>query len=524
MTPTPRAPILAAGRTCWALVAADASGLLIDARSYYRAFCAAARSARRSILLAGWRFSSSHHLLRGRDAAQAGTQATLLPFLRALCAANPELRIHVLAWDFSFNYALEWELFQNGTFQRGPDDPIQFRFDDQHCIGGSHHQKFVVIDGRLGFVGGIDFCDNGWDDRRDQADHPEQADDDAPTTPYHDVQAYLTGPAAAELACYFSERWQRATGESLELPPPDTAERSLPFKPTVRLGAGPVALCRNQPATLADPDAVLNIRQLYLDAIASAERLIYIENQYFSARAVHEALLARLRDTQRPRLDLVLVLPRQLISWVEAVAVGGPRLLMLEQLRAVAAAFGHRLGLYDTVATAADGRDVPVLIHSKLLLVDDRFLTVGSCNLSNRSMGLDTELNVAWEAIGPYERAVTQAIRRARVNLLAEHCGLPRTLEPRRRLRRTTGLVAELDRIAAAAHSRLRRLTPEAIVADRAWLARLAEWHVAFDPERPVIDETLHELVRLDPTALVRQGLVWYRDWLQRPDAPGASS
>ena len=74
------------------------------------------------------------------------------------------------------------------------------------------------------------------------------------------------------------------------------------------------------------------------------------------------------------------------------------------------------------------------------MVIDDRFFTVGSANLTNRSMGIDSELNAVWETPRP-STAVGSAIRQARVSLMAEHLGLsaPATLA---RLGRMAGLVA----------------------------------------------------------------------------------
>jgi phospholipase D1/2 len=79
-------------------------------------------------------------------------------------------------------------------------------------------------------------------------------------------------------------------------------------------------------------------------------------------------------------------------------------------------------------------------IHAKVMLVDDRLLTVGSANLTNRSMGVDTELNVTVEATSD-DDAVARSIRRVRVELLAENAGL----EPQR-LEELDGLVDRLER------------------------------------------------------------------------------
>jgi phosphatidylserine/phosphatidylglycerophosphate/cardiolipin synthase-like enzyme len=226
-----------------------------------------------------------------------------------------------------------------------------------------------------------------------------------------------------------------------------------------------------------------------------------------------------MKAANRPRPEIVLVLPKQLPSWVEAVAMAPPRVTMLEQLRDTARATGTPLGLYYTAATAADGSEVPVLIHSKLMTVDDRFLTIGSANTSNRSMGLDTELNVSWEATSPDDRKMLRSVRRTRANLLAEHCGLRKQPDARRLLGRKRGLVAYLDQLAAAKQHRLRVLTPEAVFEDREWVKQLQRWGLSFDPEKPVIEETLYEALAPDSDSFVARGLMWFRRWLGQGDS-----
>jgi len=481
--------ILQSGRNCWTIANVRASGLLIDAESYYRAFYEAARQARRYILIAGWRFNSDVRLLRGKDAERAGTEAKFLPFLNRLCDENPQLRVYILAWDFSIIFVREWELFQERKFQSAPHRRLLFHFDSQHPAGASHHQKFVVIDGQVGFVGGLDFNADDWDDRRHLAENPLRADSgNPPHEPYHDVQAYVVGPAAKELARYFQTRWRLAGAGTLRL---GTAPRQtwIVKRPTLSLPFRRVALSRNVAPTDSKPAEVHQIRELYVDAIHAADELIYIENQYFSSHAVQQALLERMRAVGRPRLEIVIVLPKRFPSWVEAATVGPPRLTYLDELRAVAEETGHRFGAYSNVA-ADSGKEVPVIVHSKVLIVDDRFMTVGSCNTSNRSMGLDTELNVAWES-----RAKAPAIRRARVSLLAEHCGVLGELEARRRLARSAGLVEHLDDLADQRSCRLRRLTRDTLLEDHQWVAYLERWGLSFDPSKPLMEEMYDALL-----------------------------
>jgi len=149
-----------------------ASAVIVDAKAYYKAFYAAARLARRSILLAGWQFDTEAVLLRGGDAREADLPVMLLPFLTALCERTPELQIHVLAWDYSVAYAFEREWLQDWKFALDAHERIHFEFDRHPRPTGSRHEKYVVIDGALAFAGGADICDERWDDPEHAADNP----------------------------------------------------------------------------------------------------------------------------------------------------------------------------------------------------------------------------------------------------------------------------------------------------------------------------------------------------------------
>ena len=120
-----RARILVPGRNCWV---ADAkvreAGLLIDGKDYYRAFHDAARDAKQHILIAGWHFTSGVRLLRGKEG-----EVSLLDFLKQLCSRNPELRVYILAWDYSVNYSIDWEWNQKAHFEEAGDgqNPVSLR-------------------------------------------------------------------------------------------------------------------------------------------------------------------------------------------------------------------------------------------------------------------------------------------------------------------------------------------------------------------------------------------------------------
>jgi phosphatidylserine/phosphatidylglycerophosphate/cardiolipin synthase-like enzyme len=430
-----------------------------------------------------------------------GGEVRLLKLLDHLCETRPQLQVYILAWDFHLVFALEREWMQRLYFDWATHERLRFRFDDCTAPGGCHHQKFVVIDGQLSFLGGIDLCEARWDDRQHLTRNRVRLSRGRPQKPYHDLQAYFVGPGVAgALTDLFRERWSRTGGDRIQLPsgpPRPTWNRYRPRGALV-FPPGAVALSRTDPGMIdgagapsARPRPRLEIRALLEDAIAGAERLIYLETQYFSSRRICEALQRRMRARARPRLDIVLVLNPRAEALKEEIAVGLRQAQNLEELRKVAAETGQALGAYYTVAAgprkARNGRheEVRTYIHSKLSIVDDRLLSIGSANLTNRSLDLDTELNATWESTG---RAgpLAAAIRGARVSLLAEHLGLPPA--GRRALARQTGLVSYLDGLVAAGQSRLRALPPPTRAQARV-LAVIDPRALPFDPEQDALDD-----------------------------------
>jgi len=493
-------PVLVPGDTCWAIDPTEKTGVLYDARDYYRAFYRAARSAQRFVCLMGWQFDSVVHLLRGEDVADADGPVELVSFLDDICSRNPDLHVYVLAWDFNLVYAMEREWFQKWLFDWKTSERVHFEFDSKHAIGGCHHDKMAIVDGWLAFAGGIDFALHRWDDRAHACQNPLRHDpSQEPYPPYHDVQAFFTGAPARRLTTRFAERWQVACGERIVLPHvPGTAE-SLELPGAQVLSTDRVAIVRTHAARVA-PAAppVREIRQLYVRAIQEAERFIYIETQYFTSKAVLDALVARMRETERSKLDIALVIPERAEAVKEEIAHGLRQALFVRALCAEAERTGHRIGFYTTRPRAdeaqmqeLDGeRPDCTYIHSKVLVVDDRLFTLGSANLTNRSMGLDTEINVAWEARSPDDEALACDIREARLSLMTEHTGLD-AAEVRALFGEPRALVARLDQLCDRDDARVERFDPTTIF-DEAPL-RMDPPDLALDPERPLIEEDIWE-------------------------------
>jgi hypothetical protein len=133
------------------------------------------------------------------------------------------------------------------------------------------------------------------------------------------------------------------------------------------------------------------------------------------------------------------------------------------------------------VCDAPETPERTTYIHAKLMIVDDRFLTVGSANLTNRSMVLDTELNLSVEAPDAHD-ALARSIRGVRASLLAEHTGGPE-------IAIVIGLVDALDRIAARGHDGARDLPcrlrphPSPTPGEQTALSLIDPQDLPFDPD-----------------------------------------
>ncbi len=442
-------------RCSWRVHDGAESALLIDGRDYYKAFYAAASQARRSILLLGWQFDSDVELVRGDDLPDGMTASDvrLLEMLDRLCRERPDLEVRVLAWDHSVFFALEREPLQKLFFNAITCERFTFRWDNTVPLGGAHHQKVAIIDGRVAFFGSQDICQMRWDDSTHRTENEHRTSRGTFHQPYHEVQVAVTGAVARSLVDLFVWRWYGATGERLD---PDTlldvTSEPMTFPVTLPMPPGRLGLARTIPE-VEGRQQVSEVTDLLVAAVESAERFLYIESQYLTSVAVRDALLRRMADRSRRKLEIVLVLPQRPEGFKEEMTVGVPQTLVLQILDEAARVHGHALGMYNVLAgTRRDGAPVYVYIHSKLVIVDDTRFIVGSANLTNRSLTIDSEIVAAYEA-GPDDRAMRNAIRRARVRLLLEHAGEGVRL---RDLVRPEGLVSRLEHLAATGQTRLR--------------------------------------------------------------------
>ncbi|MDR7127132.1 phospholipase D1/2 [Pseudorhodobacter sp. 4114] len=407
-----QSPILRPGDTCGRIATADRISVIVDAAPYFAALHDALQKAQHSIILIGWEFDTRISLVPKQQERMAPSQLGKL--FKWLVKHNPDLQIHLLEWDLGMIQALGRGTtpLRIADWIAGPQ--ITLKLDHAHPPGGAHHQKIIVIDDVLAFCGGIDTTTDRWDTRAHQDDNPLRQ---RPTTkrrygPWHDATMAVDGDAARALGDLARDRWKRATGD--ELVPPPRVSPIWPKDLGVSLEKVEVALSCTAPA-YGDQAAVLEIEALYLGIIAAARRNVYIESQYFASPKVAEAISARLCEPDGP--EFVVVNPETADGWLEEKTMGGARARLLDLIRKTD--HPERFKMYTPVAT----HGTPIYVHAKIVVMDDRLLRVGSSNLNNRSLGMDTECDISIEAQehAPEHSSLRQRIGWIRNDLIAEH-------------------------------------------------------------------------------------------------------
>lgn len=400
------------GRNCWRVEPASRAAFLVDGEAYFRAFREAAIQAQRSIVILGWDFDTRIRMLIDRD--PDGFPDTIGQFFSALLRRRKRLHIYVLIWDYHVIYLRDrqWWLPSNLMAHRR----LHFVKDGNHPVGASHHQKVVVIDDAVAFVGGLDFAPCRWDTSAHRANHAARTllADGAPCRPFHDVQMAVDGAAARALGDLARERWKTATGRRIPSSAGTVVPDPWPASVIPSVKQVDVAIARTLPEFEGQRE-VREVEHLLVDLLMAARRCIYIETQYFTSTVLAAALARRLQEPDGP--DVVMILHPNSDGWLEQHTMDVVRGRVLKGLRA-ADRFG-RLGLY--YPSLPDLKGQCISMHSKVCIVDQDHIRIGSANMSNRSMGFDSECDLALYSHG--ERVLQDRIAEFRNGLLAEHLG-----------------------------------------------------------------------------------------------------
>lgn len=406
---SPVGPILRPGQNCWRVAQADRASVLVDGAPYFSHLEAALRRAQRSILIIGWDFDGS---IRLRPDVSTEESPPLGRLLRSLVEEKPDLEVRILVWSIAVVHApgAPGPLIFGADWQDHPR--LHLKLDTHHPLYAAHHQKIVCIDDALAFVGGMDLTVERWDTQRHACDDSIRLKDDGSIyEPVHDLQMAVDGEAAHAIAEVGYGRWKFATGE--ELAPVSTGSDPWPADLLPDFHHVPIAIARTYPAWGEQP-AANEAAALTLDALSAARKTIYIEAQYMTAPCVGDVLERHLADPDGP--EIVVIQTHESHGWAEELVMGTNRDRLIRRLRKCDR--HDRLRVYYPVIPNGEGGECQVLIHSKLIIVDDVFLRIGSSNLNNRSIGLDSECDAAIEAT---TEEVRRTITGLRDRLLAEH-------------------------------------------------------------------------------------------------------
>lgn len=324
----------------------------------------AIRAAKHSVHIAGWHATPDFQLTRGPDAVP----------LRDLLAETAErVPVRLLLWAGpplpAFQPTRRAVRQAQQEFVR--DSRLSCALDQRERTLHCHHEKIVIVDNDVAFVGGVDMTALQGD-RYDDSAHALRAG-----LGWHDAAVRLRGPAVADVARHFSQRWCEVTGESLSEPTPPAPA-----------GDTEVQVLRTVPERTYEfaPRGVFTILDAYLKAICAAERFIYLENQFLWSPEVVDALIDKVQHPACDDFRVLLLLPAKPSNGADTTRGQLGRLLSAD------AGAGNVLA---TTIVAYEGeRSTPVYVHAKVAIIDDRWLTIGSANLNEHSLFNDTEMNV----------------------------------------------------------------------------------------------------------------------------------
>jgi phosphatidylserine/phosphatidylglycerophosphate/cardiolipin synthase-like enzyme len=363
--------------------------VLVDGGQALPRIAEALTGARSHVHIAGWHVTPDFGLRRD-------DQATRLRDLLGELAERVEVR--VLLWAGApvrvFTPAraavrrVREELIRGTRVQCALDSHER----PMHC----HHEKLVIVDGEVAFVGGIDLTSLGGD-RFDTTDHLMHG-----RLGWHDASSRVRGPAVADVATHFAARWREVTGKQAEETPPPAP-------------AGDVELqvVRTVPDKVYDflPQGDFRILEAYTRALRSARKLVYLESQFLWSAQVVEILANKLREPPSDDFRVVVLLPAKPNNGADTTR---------GQLGVLAGADnGAGRFLATTLSARSGGLTGPLYVHAKIGIVDDAWLTVGSANLNEHSFFNDTEMNVV--------TCDPRVARETRLRLWAEH--LERSVE-----------------------------------------------------------------------------------------------
>ncbi len=374
---------------------------LVDGQEALRAMYEAMAEAKESILVASWFLTPRMRMIRPPDDTYEPRDGTGGPdaFLSLMARKADEVDVRILVWPGSFIGKFARRHVEKVRRMLAEANPkIRVRLDTHERFSHCQHQKALVVDGRVAFVGGLDVTAVDADRWDVQAHTFRQGRN------WHDLHWQIEGPCVVDVAANVAQRWNalsqaKGEGERLEIPPtPAPLDDGVDAQVlrTIPKGDYPFAQA-----------GVFGIAYAYRQAIARAEHFIYLENQYLWSPEITDALC----DAVRRGVRVVITLPSH-----PNVGKGDTDRHVEQLMRADAGRGAFRAYTLYTSCRNKDSGEYkyrPVYVHAKVGVIDDAWATVGSANLNGRGMATDSELNIATPA--------QTAARTLRLRLWSEH-------------------------------------------------------------------------------------------------------
>ncbi len=217
--------------------------------------------------------------------------------------------------------------------------------------------------------------------------------------------------------------------------------------------------------------AILEIEQLYVDLIARADRYIYAGSQYFASRRIAQAIAKRVAEENGP--EIVIVNPLSADGWLETVAMDSARARLFQAIKRQDKR--DRLRIYHPVTDSGE----PIYVHSKVMIVDDWALRVGSSNMNNRSMRLDSECDVTIDNMSKPCKKTAEGISAVMFDLIGEHLDIAAD-DIAAEFALSHSITSSIEKLRGEGHS-LRHYTVPELTDTEKYLAD----HEVLDPEGP---------------------------------------
>ncbi|MCB2072348.1 MAG: phospholipase [Novosphingobium sp.] len=463
-----------ASSSVWRYARATRAHVVIDAEAYFELMRDAMLGARQRIFLIGWDFDTRIKLSGGRRwwnlPRKDRYPARLGAFVVWLVKRVPALDVKLLKWNFgAIRYLFRGTMIVD-LVRWFINRSIEFKFDAAHPVGCSQHEKLAIIDDRLAVCGGIDLTSDRWDTRAHLPEDPRRRRASGKLyPPWHDVAMMMEGEVAEALGELGCQRWRRAGGARME-PCSPQEDSPWPKRLVAEFRDVEVGISRTRAEYDGDP-GVFEVEALFVEQIARARRFIYAETQYFASRRIAEAIASRLSEPDPP--EFLFITPLMADGWLQQAVMDIARIRLV---RALGQVDPHKRFRAFVPFTAGH---TPIYVHAKLMIVDDEIIRIGSANMNNRSMGLDSECDVFIDAARPGNAHAVSAIRRIRLSLLAEHCGIEAT-EAEEMIDRHGSMAGMIDALPRQG----KRLEPFALRPLSDTEKALAD-SAFFDPERP---------------------------------------